>query len=80
MFHHLIKIMGKYAFGSWGASGARWGTQRLNGVGGVGGSADVVYALRAVLMVPIASDNPSCSVVVAGTEVASGPDGATRSL
>ena len=66
--------MGKYAFGSWGASGARSGTQRLKGVGGVGGSADVEYAWRAALMAPIASGRSSscCEGVAATEEVGSG--------
>ena len=74
--------MGKYAFGSWGASGARSGIQRLKGVGGVGGSKDEEYALRAVLMAPIASVRPSCCCCccddgeVAVTDVASVPRGA----
>ena len=75
-FRYLTKIMGKYAFGSWGASGARSGTQRSKGVGGVGGSADVEYALRAVLMVPIASDKLSCCTGAEGMDASSGPDGA----
>jgi hypothetical protein len=71
--HYLTKIMGKYAFGSWGASGARSGTQRLKGVGGVGGSDDVEYALRAALMAPIASGRSSCCEGVAVTaEIGSG--------
>lgn len=68
--------MGKYAFGSWGASGARSGIQRLKGVGGVGGSDDVEYALRAALMVPIASERLSCCKgVVAVTEEVVGSGG-----
>ena len=80
---YLTKIMGKYAFGSWGASGARSGIQRLKGVGGVGGSDNVEYALRAVVIAPIASVRPSCCCCccceggeVAVTEVASVPSGA----
>lgn len=75
-FRYLTKIIGKYAFGSCGASGARSGTQRLKGVGGVGGSADVEYALRAALIVPIASDKLSCCAGTEGTDASSGPDGA----
>jgi hypothetical protein len=53
----------------------------LNGVGGVGGSADVVYSLRAALMALIASDNPGCGTrVVAGTDVDSEPNGAASDL
>jgi len=79
ILRYLTKSMGKYAFGSCGASGARSGTQRLNGVGGVGGSDDAEYAWRAALIVPIASErSTSCEGVgVAGTEEASGPCGAT---
>lgn len=54
----------------------------MKGVGGVGGSDDVEYALRAVLMAPIASVSESCcceggggEVAVAVTEVASVPSG-----
>lgn len=48
----------------------------MNGVGGVGGRADVEYALRAALIVPIASDKLSCCAGTEGTDAPSGPDGA----
>lgn len=51
----------------------------MKGVGGVGGSDDVEYALRAVLIAPIASVRPSCCCEggeVAVTDVASVPSGA----
>lgn len=52
----------------------------MKGVGGVGGSDDVEYTLRAALMVPIASERSNCREDVAGTEVTSGPGGVVRSL
>jgi len=76
ILRYLTKSMGKYAFGSCGASGARSGTQRLNGVGGVGGSDDAEYAWRAALIVPIASERSTSCEGVAGTEEASEPCGA----
>lgn len=51
----------------------------MKGVGGVGGSDDVEYALRAVLIAPIASVRSSCcceGAEVAVTDVASVPSGA----
>jgi hypothetical protein len=53
----------------------------LKGVGGVGGSDGVEYALRAVLMAPIASVRPSCcgcggGEVAVTDVVASVPSGA----
>jgi hypothetical protein len=53
----------------------------LKGVGGVGGSDDVEYALWAVLIAPIASVRSSCCCCcedreVAVTDVASAPSGA----
>ena len=54
----------------------------MKGVGGVGGSDEVEYALRAVVITPIASVRPSCCCCcceggeVAVTDVASVPSGA----
>ena len=48
----------------------------MKGVGGVGGSADVEYALRAALMVPIASHRLRFCAGTEGTDALSGPDGA----
>ena len=68
-----------FTFGSWGASGARSGTQCLKGVCGVGRRADVEYTLCAVLMVPIMSDKLNCHAGTKGTDAPSGPDGAATS-
>ena len=59
--------MGKYALGSWGASSAKVGRQRLNGVGTAGGNVDSEKTLRLDVMLEMAAVRSRTFLGTAGT-------------
>ena len=65
---YFTSNMGKYAFGSCGASAAISGTHFLNAMGSAGGSFDSEYALRADEMVAMASVRSMEGADGAGTD------------